>query len=153
MDHDCATCLLAESATWDDFEQKIRDEYSAFRKEGGQAFIGFWIPHTAEDQDGHRYVNCHGSVSFIVAYDRGETTMTFYDEIGEIETITIPWQDVTPGRLDGDLQKYIEQPWLETCEAYSVLIASRKAVQMLASLDEDPGNAWFATADWIKEYE
>ncbi len=153
MVHECATCFLAESATWEDFETKIRDEYSAFRKAGGEAFIGFWIPHTADDAEGHRYVNCPGSVSFIVAYDRGETTLTFYDEVGQIETLTIPWQEVTPGRLDEDSQMYLEQPWLDSGEAYSVLIAARKAVEMLEKLDEDPGNAWFAMADWIKEYE
>ncbi|MFM2024900.1 MAG: hypothetical protein RLZZ56_913, partial [Actinomycetota bacterium] len=67
--------------------------------------------------------------------------------------ITVPWQEAAAGRLGEDLQKYVEQPWLKSSEAYSILIASRKAVQMLESLDEDPGNAWFATADWIKEYE
>lgn len=94
-----------------------------------------------------------GSVSFILAYDRGETILTFYDEVGQIETLTIPWQEVTPGRLDEDSQRYLEQPWLDSGEAYSVLIAARKAVEMLEKLDEDPGNAWFAMADWIKEYE
>jgi hypothetical protein len=153
MKHLCATCELANSATWEEFEQAIRDQYAAFRKAGGRAFIGFWIPHTTEDAEGHRYVNCPGSISFILAYDEGETTLTFYDEVGQIETLTIPWQEATHGRLDEDSQMFVDQPWLEGGEAYSVLIAARKAVEMLEKLNEDPGNAWFAMADWIKEYE
>lgn len=153
MTHLCATCELANSATWEEFEQEIRDQYSAFRKVGGKAFIGFWIPHTTEDEEGHRYVNCPGSISFILGFDEGETTLTFYDEVGVIESITVPWQEPIAGRLSEDLQKYVEHQWLESSEAYSVIIAARKAVDMLLKLDEDPGNAWFAMADWVQDYE
>jgi hypothetical protein len=151
--HDCVTCHLAESATWEDFEQKIRDEYSKFRKSGGHAFIGFWVPHTAEDHDGHLYVNCAGSYLVILGYSKGQTSLFFYDENREIETITIPWQEFDPARSTIDLLKYTEQPWLDPREANSVAIAARKAVDMLRNLDEDPVNAWFAKADWVMKYE
>lgn len=153
MKHTCATCELAKSATWADFERKIREQYSEYRKAGGEAFVAFWIPHTTEDQEGHRYVNCPGSVSFHLRYDAGETILTFYDEVGEIDYMTIPWQDDTPGNLGQDLQNYVEQPWLNRREANSVLVASSKAIEMLLKLDEDPGNASFAMTDWVMKYE
>lgn len=153
MDHDCATCKLAESATWDDFEQKIRDEYSAFRRAGGQAFIGLWIPHTAQNQEGHLYLHCPGSYLIILGYAEEESSLSFFDEEGEVETITIPWQDTDPARSTAVFSNYEEQPWLEPREANSVEIAARKAVDLLRNVDENPINAWFAEADWVMSYE
>lgn len=153
MAHLCATCELANSASWYDFEERIRNEYSGFRKAGGKAFIGFWIPHTIEEPEGHRAVHCSGFYSIIIGFGEGETSVTFYDEDGEFETLNIPWQEIDDSRLTTELTAYINQPWLEKTEANSVIIAARKVTDLLCNLDEDPTNAWFTSVDWIMEYE
>lgn len=153
MFHDCVSCQLARSASWEDFEQKIRDEYAGFRKAGGKAFIGFWIPHVSSDQEGHLSVHCPGSYSLILGFEDGLSSLSCYDEEGEIETITVPWQEIDPSRLTSDKQKFTEQPWLDAKEANSVIISARKAVDMLRNLNEHPINAWFCEADWVMEYD
>ncbi len=153
MTHLCATCELANTATWEEFEREIRDQYAAFRKAGGEAFIGFWIPHTAEDKEGHRYAHCPGSYSLILGYFEEESSLSFFDEEGEIETITIPWQDMDPARETNVFLNYEDRPWLDPREANSVEIAARKAVDMLRNLGENPTNAWFTEADWVMNYE
>jgi hypothetical protein len=153
MIHICETCELGNAATWDDFERKVRDQYSEFRKAGGEAFIGFWIPHTGEDQEGHRYVHCPGSYLLILGYSDEESSLTFFDEDGEIERITIPWQDMDPDRKTKVFLNYEDRPWLDSREANSVEIAARKAVDMLRNRDENPINAWFTDVDWVMNYE
>jgi hypothetical protein len=149
MAHDCVTCHLAESATWEDFEQKIRDEYSNFRKSGVHASIVFLVPHNADNHEGQDYLSGAGSYVFILGYHKGATLLSFYDEDRKIEIIIIPWQEIDPACSTIDLLNYTERPWLDPREANSVAIAARKAVDMLRNLDEDPVNAWFAKAEWI----
>ena len=149
----CATCELAKSATWQDFEGKIRTEYANFRSSGGQGFIGFQIPHSGENSAGHLDIHCPGLHSVIISFDEGETSVTIFDEDGDFENFQIPWQDPHPTNRSLDLLSYVALPWLTPTEATSVFIAAERVTSTLRALGEEPINAWFATCDWIMDYE
>lgn len=153
MDTLCAACELAASAGWGDFRKLAITEYTQFRKSGGDAFVGFSIPHSGEDSFGHLSPVCPGEYCVVLGYESGEIQTTLYDSRGEVVSWNVPWSVTEPLKLNSFETTISDSPWLEPGEGKALLLAVDMVTRKLQELGEHPTDAYFAVPDWVLHYE
>jgi hypothetical protein len=149
----CSTCSLASTATWQDFRDFILGQYLLYRAAGGDAFIGFWIPHTSQLADGHIYPNCPGEYSILLSVDDGESCLTIYNSEERICCSYIPW-DLPWQRIElDDFPLSCDPDCVRDDEWAAVILAADLAVAELSKYGVSPVDAHFTTPDWVMHYE
>jgi hypothetical protein len=150
---DCSTCSLAFTATWQDFKNMVLRQYLLFRAAGGEAFIGFSIPHTSKFADGHLHPSCPGEYSILLSFDDGENCLTIYRSDEQVTCTYIPW-DAALERMElDDFPSDCDQNWVGKEEWVAVNIAGDLAVSELSKHGVDPVDAFFTSHDWVMRYE
>jgi hypothetical protein len=153
MESLCAACELATSAGWSDFRKLAVNEYTQFRKAGGEGFVALWIPHAGEDGVGHLSAVCPGEYCVIFGYESGEIRTTLYDSKGEVASWDLPWAVTDLFMLDTFDTSIAKAPWLEPGEGHALILAVDIVARKLQDLGEDPTDAYFAVPDWVLHYE
>jgi hypothetical protein len=146
---ECATCALALASTWDDFRKKVLSEYEAFRKAGGEAFVGFKIPHTRRDSTGHMFVCCPAEYSLIISVEPKATSLHIQEGKVEVASLFFPWAAAESFLPSADVYGFIEPSWSNRGEIPAVLLAVEIAIRRLIGLGVVTVNAGFVEADWI----
>jgi hypothetical protein len=148
---ECATCALALASTWDDFRKKVLSEYEAFRKAGGEVFVGFMIPHTRRDSKNHIFVCCRAEYSMIISVEPQATSLHIYYGKLEVSSLFFPWAAAESVLPSAGLDSSIEPKWSNPGEIPAVLLAVEIAISRLINLGVDAVNAGFVEADWVRD--
>ena len=149
----CSTCSLASTATWQDFKKMVLRQYLLFRAAGGEAFIGFWIPHTSELPGGHLHPSCPGEYSILLSVDDGENCLTIYRSDEQLSCSYIPW-GIPWQRIEwDDFPSDCDPNWVGDEEWVAVNLAGDLAVSELSKYGVDPIDAFFTSPDWVMRYE
>lgn len=154
MSHkDCLTCAFAESFTWEDFRMRVISEYEGFRRAGGRAFVGYRIPHSTTDVDGHITAGCSGIYSFIISLEGEETSLHIYDGRREVSATFLPWGATQRLAPLGDSFGLRDEMWFSNEERSAVCLAVEIAVSRLQAFGVEPLDAGFLSADWVLDYD
>lgn len=154
MNHlNCSTCILAATSTWDDFRRKVISEYEGFRRAGGQAFVGYRIPHSTIDELGHIEANCPGDYTFIISLEGEETSLLIYEGRREVSATYLPWEAthwIDPVEESFGLRDGV---WFSREERSAICLVVEIAVSRLQAFGVEAIDAGFVTADWVLDYD
>jgi hypothetical protein len=148
----CSTCSLASTATWQDFKNLVLRQYLLFRAAGGEAFIGFWIPHTDKLPDGHIEPICLGEFSVLLSVDDEESCLTIFKAEKQMACFYIPWEQPRNRKKSVDFPFGFATDQVRSDEWFAVKLAADLAISELSKFGVDPVDAFFTSPDWVMRY-
>jgi hypothetical protein len=149
----CSTCSLASTATWKDFRNMVLREYLLFRAAGGEAFIGFWIPHTGTSAHGHIEQICPGDFSVILGVEEEECCLSIYRSDDHMTCAYFSW-DLPWHRIQWeDSPQDCNPDWVREGEWVAVNLAVDMAITELYKYGVSPVDAFFTSPDWVMHYD
>ena len=154
MNHlDCSTCVIAATATWDDFRNKAISEYEGFLRAGGKAFVGFLIPNTTVDSEGHVQPSSSGDYSVIISLEGQATSIIVYEGKLEVSSTFLP-RDATGWLVPSFEPMGLRDDERGTSgELSAVALAVEIAVSRLQAFGVSPIDASFVMADWVLDLD
>lgn len=146
----CATCIVVENATWDDFEIDLHLKYLEFRKAQTHAKIQFMIPNSFRGIDGH--IMSNGVPEFWIEYELSGRNLkvTLQDTHDSLDTWILDiTQTVNPFPKTNHVRHVLEAKWLVEGEGLALLWSGYAILERLYELQASEQDASFVSVKWL----